>query len=96
MRIILKKQVEKFIDKQPENIQKAIRRDLDILKKLDSFNQYRMTSLNIKKLIGENYEHRQLYRLKSHKQIRLIFYETEDGICLIFNKAGNRGDIYKK
>lgn len=78
-KIIIKKNVKKFIDKLPNNEKKRIITEIE---KLPHCN-------DIKKLKG----HADLYRLRVGNY-RIIYTINDDELLIYIVNAGNRGQIY--
>ncbi len=84
-RLLLHKNVTKFLKKCPERQRQTLKEKLEQLKQ-DPLN----TALDIKSLQGYD----NLYRLRVG-QVRLIYQLENDELIIFIIKAGNRGDIYK-
>ncbi|MCF7971768.1 MAG: type II toxin-antitoxin system RelE/ParE family toxin [Methylococcaceae bacterium] len=84
-RLLLHKNVSKFLKKCPGKQKQALKEKLDQLKQNPLNN-----TLDIKALQGYN----NLYRLRVG-QVRLIYQIENDELIIFIIKAGNRGDIYK-
>lgn len=86
-RLLLHKNVTKFLEKCPAKQRQDIKQKLELLKQ----NPYSNTQLDIKNMQG--YEN--LYRLRIG-QYRLIYQVKQNELVIFVLKAGNRGDIYKE
>ena len=83
-RLILKKKVIKFIQKQiPKN-----KTNIDLKLKLLKENPYPNEHLDIKKLLNTDF-----YRLRINSY-RFIYEIIDDELVILIIDANNRGDIY--
>ena len=95
MEVEIKKPARKFIEKQPKNIRKKITRVIDEIQAIDTYDNFKKSGINYRKVESKFYNRYQLYRIRVDT-IRLIFHFKDDKICIVIVNAGNRGDIYKK
>jgi hypothetical protein len=95
MEVVLKKPAQKFIEKQPKNIIKKIDKVIKEIESIDTYDNFKKSNINYRKVESKFYNRYQLYRIRIDT-IRLIFHFKDDKLCIVIINAGNRGDIYKK
>jgi len=86
-RLLIHKNVIKFLQTRPNNEKLLINKKLELL----TANPYNHPELDIKKLIGNDI----FYRLRVGRY-RFIYTIDHDKLVILLMIASTRGDVYKK